>query len=335
MLFSTRDFIRDCEAKVLAGKQLEFDEGLQLISVEGPDVLDLIAAANRVRHEFKGDIVNLCSIVNAKSGACSENCSFCAQSAHFKTEIETYPLMNADEIVQAAQEVGRNGAQALGIVAAWKGLKEGPLLENVLDRVRVLSSTGLKADASLGIISDLEIAHKLKEAGLHTYNHNLETAESHFNNICTTHTYQDRVQTIRFLKEAGIRVCSGGIFGMGENLRQRVEMAMALRELEVDVVPLNFLHAIHGTPLEGVESLVPMEILKIIATYRLLLPEKDIMTAGGRELHLRDLQSWMYAAGANHTLIGNYLTTEGRKAEEDLRMIRDLGLKVASDVVMA
>lgn len=335
MSLRTRDFIRDCESKVLSGQSLDFEEGLRLISARGPDVIDLIAAANRVRYQFKGEGVSLCSIVNAKMGGCSENCGFCAQSVHHPTDIETYPLLSADRIVEAGREAAQNGAHALGIVAAWKGLREGRQLEDVLGRIRALAASGVTADASLGHIPKVEIAHKLKEAGLHTYNHNLETAESHFEKICTTHTYRDRVQTIQRLKEAGIRVCSGGIFGMGEGLEQRVELAIALRELDVDVVPLNFLHPIPGTPLEGAEPLQPMEILTIVATFRLMLPDKDIMTAGGREIHLRDLQSWMFMAGANHTLIGNYLTTTGRRPEDDLQMIRDLGLKVVRDGVMA
>ncbi len=326
-----RDFIRRMEEKAIAGERLTYEEGCRLISASGPDILDLIASANRVRHHYWGDQVNLCSIVNAKSGNCSENCNFCSQSAYHDTGVPTYPLMDAPGLLKAAQEAGSNGAGAFGIVVAWWGLREGRELEAILQRIRELVAAGhTRTDASLGIIADRKIAFKLREAGLAYYNHNLETAQSHFPKICTTHTYDDRVRTIQYCKEAGIRICSGGIFGMGEVLEQRVELAVALQELDVDVVPLNFLHAIKGTPFEEIPPLRPMEILKIIAVYRLMLPSKDIMTAGGREVHLRDLQSWMFAAGASHTLIGNYLTTSGRKPEDDLKMIEDLNLRAVA-----
>jgi biotin synthase len=319
------------ENKAIEGERLTYEEGGRLIQAEGPDIMDLISSANRVRIRYWGDQVNLCSIVNAKSGNCSENCNFCAQSAYHDTGIPTYPLLDSDGILRAAKEAGENKAEAFGIVAAWWGLREGRDLENVLQRIRELVAAGhTRTDASLGIIADPQIAFKLREAGLAYYNHNLETAQSHFPKICTTHTYEDRVRTIQYCKEAGIRICSGGIFGMGETLDQRVELAVALQELDVDVVPLNFLHAIKGTPFENLPPLRPMEILKIIAVYRLMLPSKDIMTAGGREVHLRDLQSWMFAAGASHTLIGNYLTTTGRKPEDDLKMIEDLDLRHTS-----
>jgi len=326
-----RDFIRRMEEKAIAGERLTYEEGRRLIRAEGPDIIDLISSANRVRLHYWGDQINLCSIVNAKSGNCSEDCNFCAQSAYHDTGVPAYSLMNAEGILQAAKEAGDHGAEAFGIVAAWWGLREGRELEMVLDRIRELAAAGhTRTDASLGIIADKKIALKLKEAGLAYYNHNLETARSHFPKICATHTYEDRVRTIQYCKEAGIRICSGGIFGMGENLDQRVELAVALQELDVDVAPLNFLHAIKGTPFENLPPLRPMEILKIIAVYRLMLPSKDIMTAGGREVHLRDLQSWMFTAGASHTLIGNYLTTLGRKPEDDLKMIEDLDLRYVS-----
>ncbi len=326
-----RDFIRQMESKAIAGERLTYEEGRRLIQAEGPDIIDLISSANRVRIHYWGDQINLCSIVNAKAGNCSENCNFCAQSVYHDTGIPTYPMLDSDGILRAAKEAGGNGAEAFGIVAAWWGLREGRDLENVLQRIRELAAAGhTRTDASLGIIAEPGIAFKLREAGLAYYNHNLETARSHFPKICTTHTYEDRVRTIQYCKDAGIRICSGGIFGMGENLDQRIELAVALQELDVDVVPLNFLHAIKGTPFEDLPPLRPMEILKIIAVYRLMLPSKDIMTAGGREVHLRDLQSWMFTAGASHTLVGNYLTTLGRKPEDDMKMIEDLDLRAAS-----
>lgn len=322
-----RDFIRSLENKAMAGEWITHEEGCRLMDLRGPDILDLIASANRVRHHFRGDKVGTCSIVNAKSGNCSENCSFCAQSVHFQTDIQTHDLMDREGVVEAAKRAANEGAEGFGIVAAWRGLKEGPGLEAVLDRIRAVAALGSpRADASLGNIPSLAVARKLKEAGLECYNHNLETARSFFPNICTTHTYEDRVRTVRFCKEAGLKVCCGGIFGMGETAEQRVELAATLRELEVDVLPMNFLHPVPGTPLGRVAPLRPMEILKTIAAYRLMVPRADIMTAGGRELNLRDLQSWMFAAGASHTMLGNYLTTTGRNVRADLQMIEDLDL---------
>jgi len=322
-----RDFIRQMEDKAISGERLTAAEGCRLIRATGPDILDLIGSANRVRIHYWGDQINLCSIVNAKSGHCAEDCRFCGQSAYYDTGIPTYPLMDGDGIVDAARTAQGHGAAAFGIVAAWRGLREGRELEAVLDRIRELSAAGgARTDASLGIIESPQIAFRLRDAGLKYYNHNLETARSFFPNICTTHTYDDRVRTIGYCKAAGIGICSGGIFGMGENEDQRIELAVALQEIDVDVVPLNFLHPIAGTPFEKMPPLRPMEILKIIAVFRLMLPSKDIMTAGGREVHLRDLQSWMFHAGASHTLIGNYLTTNGRKPEDDLAMIADLDL---------
>lgn len=323
-----RTFIREMEEKAIANEVLSYDEGCRLIEAEGPDIIDLISSANRVRLHFCGDQINLCSISNAKSGDCSENCTFCSQSAYHGTDVEAYPLTDSEQLLAEAKTAASQNAEAFGIVVAWWGLREGPDLDAILERIRALSAVGhTRTDASLGIISDPKIAFQLKEAGLAFYNHNLETARSFFPNICTTHDYEERLKTIEYCKAAGLGICSGGIFGMGESLNQRVELAVALQELDVDVVPLNFLNAIKDTPLEDMPPLKPMDILKIIAVYRLMLPSKDIMTAGGREIHLRDLQSWMFTAGASHTLIGNYLTTTGRKSEDDLRMIEDLGLR--------
>ncbi|MFQ5950354.1 MAG: biotin synthase BioB, partial [Nitrospiria bacterium] len=251
-----RDFIRRMEEKAIAGERLSYGEGCRLIQADGADIIDLISSANRVRHHYWGDRINLCSIVNAKSGDCSEDCNFCSQSAYHGSPIPTYPLIDSDEIVEAAKAAGESKAEAFGVVVAWWGLREGPDLEAILERIRALAAAGhTRADASLGIIADPKIAFKLKEAGLEYYNHNLETARSYFPKICTTHSYEERVRTIEYCKAAGIRVCSGGIFGMGESLDQRIELAVALQELDVDVVPLNFLHAIKDTPFEDIPPL--------------------------------------------------------------------------------
>ena len=179
--------------------------------------------------------------------------------------------------------------------------------------------------ASLGLL-DIDTALRYKKAGLKNYHHNLETSESFFKNICSTHSYKESIETVRIAKKTGFRVCSGGIFGMGETPQQRVELAFTLKELDVDCIPMNFLNPISGTPLENMPPMKPLEILKTIAVYRFILPQKDIIICGGREINLRDLQSFMFVAGANGTMLGNYLTTKGRAAKEDLQMIKDLGL---------
>lgn len=320
--------IREWGERILSGGEITRHEALELMELtDHAAIFDLISWANRIRQHFRGNQIHLCSIVNAKAGGCSENCKFCAQSAFHTTASPRHDFIDWQEVEKAAVEAKGNKAQALGIVAAWWGLKEGPILDEVCERIEQLSNSGtVRADASLGIIQEQKIAERLKKAGLHAYNHNLETAEEYFPEICTTHTYQDRVNTIRHLKQAGIKVCSGGIFGMGETLEHRVSMAFALKDLEVDIVPMNFLNPIPGTPFEVKEPLPPMEILKTIAVYRFVLPAREIMVAGGREVNLRELQPLMFIAGASATMVGNYLTTPGADAKRDLQMIRDLGL---------
>lgn len=311
---------------VLDGAKIDFETALRLIHLEGADIFHLLAWANRIREHFRGNQVHLCSIVNAKSGACPEDCKFCAQSVHYQTGIQVYPFLKTEQVVPAAEEAKQNHVQALGLVAAWKGLRPGKLLDDVCERIEDVAKTGIRADASLGIIEEREVAQRLRDAGLAYYNHNLETARSFFPRICSTHTYDDRVRTIEHLRAVGIKICSGGIIGMGETRAQRVELAMELRDLDVDMLPMNFLNPIPGTPMAKNDPLTPMECLKTIAVFRHILPNKEIMVAGGREVNLREMQSLMFTAGASATMIGNYLTTTGRNADDDLRMIRDLGL---------
>ncbi len=320
--------IKSIEQKVLAGNNITPDEALWLTEIKGADFYDLIASANRIRERYKGRKIGLCSIINAKSGRCGEDCAFCSQSAHHKTDIEEYPLLNSDRILEGAQQASASGAHKFGIVISGKGIEYPEEMESICLSIRMLrEKSNIHCCASLGILSN-ESAHSLKEAGLQEYHHNLETARSFFPNICTTHEYDEDIETIRVAKETGLRVCCGGIFGMGESPEQRIELAFTLKELDVDSVPLNFLRPITGTRLEGAVLLRPMEILKIIATYRFILPTKDIKVAGGREWTLRDLQSMIFAAGANSAMLGNYLTTKGRNFEEDLQMIEDLELEI-------
>lgn len=320
--------IAELGRKVFQGGELSREEALELFELEDhADILDLMSWANRVREKYKGNKIHLCSIVNAKAGGCSENCRFCAQSAAYQTGSPRYGFVDPEPVAAASEEANRNSVTAVGLVAAWKGLNEGPMLDEVCDRIREMKEAGkTRPDASLGIIKSQKVADRLKEAGLECYGHNLETSRRFFPETCDTHTYEDRLQTIAYLKNAGIKICSGGIIGMGETREDRCDLALSLREIGASVVPVNILNPIEGTPFAGKERLAPMEVLKTIACFRLMLPRKEIMVAGGRTVNLRDLQSMVFLAGASALMVGNYLTTLNQPVEKDLQMIRDLGL---------
>lgn len=319
--------------KVLAGSALDRTEAMTLFGLEASaDVVDLLAWANRLRETFHGKQIHLCSIVNAKAGACSEDCRFCAQSAFYQTSSPRSGFIEPEPVAAAAEEASRNGVNALGLVAAWKGLTEGPMLDEVCERFRQLTADGrVRADASLGLIKSQRVADRLKEAGVACYNHNLESSRRFFPSVCSTHSFDDRLQTIRHLRQAGIAICSGGIIGLGETSEDRCELALALREIQADYVPINILNPIAGTPFEKVPPLAPLEVLKTIACFRFLLPRQEILIAGGRTINLRDLQPLVFLAGASALMVGNYLTTCGQPVEQDLRMIKDLGLEPRLD----
>jgi biotin synthase len=325
---SVHERLGELGQRVLDGGRIDRDEAMWLFNLEAAsDIFDLLSWANRLREHFKGNKVHLCSIVNAKAGACSENCSFCAQSSFYQTGSPRYGFVDPEPVLEAADEANRNGVTAVGLVAAWKGLNEGPMLDEVCDRIRELkASRKTRPDASLGIIKSQRVADRLKEAGLECYGHNLESSKRFFPRHCTTHTYEDRIETIGFLKKAGIKICSGGIIGMGETREDRRDLAFALRELGANVVPINILNPIPGTPFEKNPPLPPLEILKTIACFRFILPRQEIMIAGGRTVNLRDLQSMVFTAGASALMVGNYLTTLNQPVEKDLQMLKDLGL---------
>ncbi len=318
--------LRELGERVLAGGEVTPDEALYLLELRGPDVIHLVAYANEIRARFVGDRVDLCSIINARSGNCSEDCAFCAQSAHHAAGAPVYPLLDADAILAKARAMEAAGARRFDLVTAGYGFTEDdPDFRRILDLYRLLRrETRLELCACLGHLTP-GAARALAEAGVTRYNHNLETARSFFPRICTTHTYEDRVATVRAAKEAGMEVCCGGIIGLGETPAQRVELAFALKELDVDSVPLNILNPRPGTPLEGVPPLSPEEILKTFAMFRFVLPRKVIRYAAGREVHLGPLQPLGLLAGLNGMLIGGYLTTPGQEVEQDLAMVAALG----------
>ena len=320
--------IAELGQRVLDGGQLNRAEAQWLFDLESSaDIYDLLSWANRVREHFKGNKIHLCSIVNAKAGACSENCSFCAQSSFYQTGSPKYGFVEPEPVFEAADEANKNGVTAVGLVAAWKGLNEGPMLDEVCDRIREVKAGGkTRPDASLGIIKSQKVADRLKEAGLECYGHNLESSRRFFPQTCTTHTFDDRLGTIGYLKKAGIKICSGGIIGMGETREDRCDLAFELKAIGANVVPVNILNPIPGTPFANNPPLPVLEILKTIACFRLILPRQEIMIAGGRTVNLRDAQSMIFMAGASALMVGNYLTTLNQSVEKDLQMLKDLGL---------
>jgi len=315
--------------RIVDGGQITGEEAITLLETKGRDLFFLFAEANRIREHFLGNRIYICSIINAKSGRCPENCAFCSQSSFHRTDTPNFPLVDEEKMVACAKEAESGGSSCFGIITSGTRINDEEELERICGAVRrIRQETGISPSCSLGMINIYQ-ALSLKNAGVETYHHNLETARSFFSKICTTHDYEDDMKTVRVAKDAGLKVCSGGILGMGETASQRVELALTLRELEVDSVPLNFLNPIPGTPLEGADFITPLDCLKTIAIFRFIMPETRISVCGGRERNLRDLQSWMFMAGASGTMIGNYLTTSGRPPEEDRQMLKDLGLDAA------
>ncbi len=322
------DLVHTLEQKILDGNDISQEEALQLASLPENQIFELLTSANRIREAFHGNQVRLCAIVNAKSGICPEDCAFCAQSVHHSTDSPVFPLLSPEETLDHAKSSIQYRARAFSIVTSGKQLESENEILQISELLSLLKQRiPLERCASLGILGREELA-ALKKAGLQTYHHNLETAESFFPQICTTHGWEESVNTVQEARALGLRVCCGGIFGMGETINQRLELAFTLRSLKVDSVPLNFLNPIPGTPLENSPPLRPLECLETIALYRFILPRQDILICGGREVSLRSLQPLMFTAGATGIMIGNYLTTEGQSPEDDIQMIKDLGLTI-------
>lgn len=312
---------------VLNNKSLGYDDVCALAQAKGADLWDLFAAAGRVRGHFRGETVDICSIVNAKSGACSEDCSYCAQSTHHATGAPVYPLISVDRMVEAASSARRNSAKRFCIVTSGRGIDSQEDLETIAEGIRKVRDLGLSPCATLGTLSRDQLAY-LKNAGLNRYHHNIETSREYFSRICTTHEFDERLEVLKNAASLGLSACSGGILGMGESMEDRIRMAFILREIDVDSVPINFLMPIMGTPLEDVTPIAPLEALHSLALFRLVLPAKEIRVCAGRGSTLGQLHPLIFAAGADGFMIGNYLTTSGLDPEEDLRMVRDLGLVV-------
>ncbi len=296
---------------------------IELNEIISMPMAELFSAANKVREEHIVDRIELCGIVNAKSGSCSENCKFCAQSAHHGANIETYALKDVDKIISEAEAAKQNGAGRFGIVTSGNKLT-GEEIGIIAEAVRrIIKEVGISVCASLGALDEASFL-TLREAGLTRYHHNIETSERFYPNIVTTHDYTERTKTVKAAKALGLEVCSGGIIGMGETWQDRMDMANLLKELDVDSVPLNFLVPIKGTPLENIQLISSEEAIRTIALFRFILKDKTIKIAAGRESALRDHQESLYMAGANGMLIGGYLTIAGRPVEDDHALIEEV-----------
>ncbi|MBU3113943.1 biotin synthase BioB [Clostridium lacusfryxellense] len=322
-----RKLIKSIEEKVLRGRDVSYEEVMKLVDIQEIEYIELLCkSANKVREYFCGTEVDLCTIMNAKSGRCTEDCKFCAQSAFYKTDVEEYELVSKKAALTLARENEKEGVNRFSLVTSGRG-STGNEFEKILDIYEELNKE-MKIDlcASLGILGYEQLL-KLRKRGITMYHHNLETSREYYENICTTHSYDERIDTINAAKKAGMLICSGGIIGLGESMRDRINLAFQLRDLGVKSIPVNVLNPIVGTPLENAESLSQEEILKTISIIRFVNPKALIRLAGGRN-KIDKFGKNCFNAGANATITGNYLTTSGNKIKDDKKMVSDLNLEV-------
>ncbi|MPQ27475.1 biotin synthase BioB [Bacillus paralicheniformis] len=314
--------------RVLDGGEVTEKEALSILECPDDDVLLLMHAAFHIRKRYYGKKVKLNMIMNAKSGLCPENCGYCSQSSISKAPIDSYRMVDKTTLLEGAKRAHDLNIGTYCIVASGRGPSNREV-DQVVGAVKEIKETyGLKVCACLGLLKP-EQAERLKEAGVDRYNHNINTSKSNHSNITTSHTYDDRVTTVETAKKSGMSPCSGVIVGMKETKQDVVDMANSLKALDADSIPVNFLHAIDGTPLEGVSELNPLYCLKVLALFRFINPTKEIRISGGREVNLRSLQPLgLYAA--NSIFVGDYLTTAGQNETEDHKMLHDLGFEVES-----
>jgi biotin synthase len=320
------DTLRYLRDKALSRKPIGLDEALALYRVGREAPFSLMAAASEIRTAFKAEKISLCGIINAKSGRCSEDCAFCAQSVHFETNAPEFSLVATEKMVEKAAEMKLAGIRIFGIVTSGTRIETKDEWESIIRAVREIKALGMRPCASLGLLSR-DAAEGLRAAGLFRYHHNLETSRSFYPAVCTTHEYQEDIDTVLAAEQAGLGTCCGGIIGLGESMEQRIELALTLQDLDVDSVPVNILSPRPGTPLANALPLPPLEILIAISLFRFILPDKDIKLCGGKEANLRQLLPLGIVAGANSVMTGDYLTTRGRSTAQDIEMIRDLGLE--------
>ena len=316
--------IKKYKQLVLSGKQLNFEQAVELANTKAP--AELYQAADELRSKLHSNHFDLCSIVNAKSGKCSENCKFCAQSSHHDTEVETYDVVDQATALTLAKESEKQGVKRFSLVAAGSSVSNEQLDEFGKIYGRLQEETRLSFCASMGFLTK-EKAERLKAMGVTRYHCNLETCRSFFPAVCTSHTWEDKVRTITIAKEAGLEVCSGGIIGMGETLEQRLELAFELRDLGILSIPLNVLTPIPNTPFAHLEPLGVGDVLTCVALFRFINPQAVVRLAGGRNL-LGDEQGRCFTSGANGSIVGDYLTTIGNTLSEDIQMFKDLGFNL-------
>ncbi len=324
---SALEFIKECQEKVFSGIGISSDDAEKLLNIPEENLKELASCANEITHEYNGRKVDVEQLNNIKKNACSEDCTFCGQSAFFDTGIETYQLPTPEEVVIKAQKAKDDGAESYCLVAAWRepSSKDFEKVCNIISEIN--DKVGITVECSLGFLTR-EQATKLKELKVKRYNHNLETAKSKFPEICTTHTYEDRLKTLSIARDAGLELCTGGIIGLGETREQRLELILELGRLYPEEVTINILVAIPGTPLELQTDLPNSEIVRIFSVIRFLLPESVIKISGGRESKLSDSGEELLQSGANGIITEGYLTMGGNEAKKDLELIEKIGLQV-------
>lgn len=315
--------------RVLAGNALSAEEALAVLECPDDELLDLLAAVYRVRRRYFENKVQLYFLMNAKSGLCPEDCGYCSQSKVSDAEIPRYNLLSRDKLMDGARVAAANKARTYCIVISARGPNEREMQAITTIVPEIKERYNLKICACLGLLTD-DQARQLKECGVDRVNHNLNTSDTYYSEICTTHTFDDRISTLRAVRDAGMEMCSGGIIGMGERRQDVVDLAITLRDLGVQSIPVNFLNPIDGTPLAGCNDLNPRYCLKVLAMFRLVNPDRELRIAGGRELHLGSLQA-MSLYAANSLFVGDYLTTKGQAPESDYQMLRDLGFEVVKN----
>jgi biotin synthase len=317
-------FISGCMNKVLAGGSITFEEAERLLATD--DDMVLADCANTITRTFNGDTVDVEALINAKSGRCPEDCSFCAQSSFNDTGVAKYPLLPKEMLVENAKKAKESGATSFCLVCAYRDPPEKDFQQICETITEIRARVDIEVNVSLGFMTS-ERATRLRELGVKRYNHNLEAAESYFSKICKTHGFADRVKTARIVKEAGLELCSGGIIGMGESKKERLELAFSLASLHPEEVPINILIGREGTPMAGFDPIGPLEAIKTIAVWRFIMPKTILKIAGGREVHLKDKDRLALKAGANGIITGGYLTTGGNAPNKDIAMIKEIGLK--------
>ena len=323
---SALEFIKECQENVFSGNHITAEDAKKLLDIPEENLKDLAKCANEITRDFNGDKVDVEQLNNIKKNACSEDCTFCGQSAFFDTGIESYQLPTPEEVVTKAQKAKEEGAESYCLVAAWRESSTTDFQKVCKIITEINDKVGISVECSLGFLT-IEQAKKLKELKVKRYNHNLETARSKFSEICTTHTYEDRLKTLSIARDAGLELCTGGIIGLGETRAQRLELILELARLYPEEVTINILVPVPGTPLELQADLPNSEIVRMFSVIRFLLPESVIKISGGRETNLDDAGEELLQSGANGIITAGYLTMGGNEAEKDRKMIEKIGLK--------